>query len=149
MKFWPKNPFLGKFGAKSQTRKLAHIVSWGCWFLFWHYFTEFPTINLFLGKFGLKKSKLSILLQNWHTWYLADVDSESRLRFLKFLPQHSFLGKFGLKESKFFVSPENWYLWYLGRVDSKSGVIFLKFRPQNPFWESLVQESIQRFFLFA
>ena len=49
--------------------KLAHLVSGGCWFLFWHYFSEFQNLNLYLGKFGPKKSKLSVLSEKWHTWY--------------------------------------------------------------------------------
>ena len=36
------------------------------------------------------------------------IDSESRLRFLKFRPQNPFLGKFGPKNSKLFVLSENW-----------------------------------------
>ena len=44
---------------------------------------------------------MSILTENWHTWYIGGVDSESRLRFLKFQPQNPFLGKFGPKNSKF------------------------------------------------
>ena len=38
-----------------------------------------------------------ILTENWHTWYIGGVDSESRLRFLKFRRQNLFLGKFGPK----------------------------------------------------
>ena len=37
---------------------------------------------------------MSILTENWYTWYHGIVDSESGLRFLKFRPQNSFLGKF-------------------------------------------------------
>ena len=47
--------------------KLAHMVSWGCCFLFWHYFSEFQNLNPFLGKFRPKKSQLSIFAKNWHT----------------------------------------------------------------------------------
>ena len=42
---------------------------------------------------------MSILTENWHTWYFGGVDSETRLRFLKFRPQNPFLGKFRLKMS--------------------------------------------------
>ena len=48
-----------------------------------------------------------ILTKNWHTWYFGGVDSESRLRFLKFQPQNPFLGKFGPKNSNFSVLFEN------------------------------------------
>ena len=37
-----------------------------------------------MGKFRPKKSKLSILTENWYTWCLGSADSESGLRFLKF-----------------------------------------------------------------
>ena len=57
--------------------KLAHKVSRRCWFLFQHYFSQFPNLNLFLDKFGLKNSKLFILTKNWHTWYIEDADSYS------------------------------------------------------------------------
>ena len=47
--------------------KLAHMVYWGCWFLLRQEFSELPTLNPFLGKFGLKRSKLFVLPENWHT----------------------------------------------------------------------------------
>ena len=71
--------------------------------------------------------------ENWHTWYLGEVDSDSGLRFLKFRLQNQFLGKFGPKKSKLSVLLGNWHTWYLGEADSDSGLRFLKFRPQNPF----------------
>ena len=49
-----------------------------------------------------------ILTKNWHTWYFGGVDSESRLRFLKFRLQNPFLGKFGPKNSKLSILSENW-----------------------------------------
>ena len=70
---------------------------------------------------------MSILTENWHTWYIGGVDSKSRLRFLKFWPQNPFLGKFGPKKSKLSVLTENWHTWYLGSADSESGLGFLKF----------------------
>ena len=53
---------------------------------------------------------MSILTENWHAWFIGDVDSESRLRFLKFRPQNLFLGKFGSKNSK---------LWKLVHIESQ------------------------------
>ena len=35
----------------------------------------------FLGKFGPKKLKLSVLPENWHTWYLKDTNSYSNIVF--------------------------------------------------------------------
>ena len=40
----------------------------------------------YLGKFGSKNSKLSVLPKNWHTWYLEDVDSYSNIRFQNLQP---------------------------------------------------------------
>ena len=40
----------------------------------------------YLGKFGSKNSKLSFLPKNWHTWYLNDVDSYSKISFLNLQP---------------------------------------------------------------
>ena len=87
--------------------------------------------NPFLGKFGPKNSKLSVLPENWCTIVSQDADSESSLRFLKFRPQNQFLGKFGPKNSELSVLSENWYTKYLKDVDSESSLRFLKFRPQN------------------
>ena len=33
---------------------------------------KFRSQNSFLGKFGSKKSKLSVLPEKWHTWYLEE-----------------------------------------------------------------------------
>ena len=49
--------------------KLIHRVSRRCWFLFQHYLSQFPTLNLFLDKFGPKNSKLFILTENWRMVY--------------------------------------------------------------------------------
>ena len=67
--------------------KLAHIVSQGCWFLFQYCFSEFPTLNSFLGKFRPKKSNFSVLSKIWHTCYLEDADSYSDNSFLNFQPK--------------------------------------------------------------
>ena len=81
-----------------------------------------------------RKIKLSILTENWHTWYLGGVDSKSRFRLLIFWSQNPFLGKFGPKNWRLFVLSKNWCTKYLKDVDSKSRFIFLKFRPQNSFF---------------
>ena len=49
---------------------------------FWHQ-------NSFSSKFGLKKSKLFVLPENWHTWYLGRAGSKSGVKFLKFRPPKS------------------------------------------------------------
>ena len=79
-------------------------------------------------KFRPKNSKLSILTENWHTWYLGGADSESGFRFLKFQPQNLFLGKIVQKKSKLSVLSENWHTCYLEVADSYSDISFLNFQ---------------------
>ena len=55
-----------------------------------------PEYHMYLGNFPKirqKDSKMSVLLENWYTWYLESAHSESALRFLKFWPQNPFFGK--------------------------------------------------------
>ena len=78
---WTKKLQVVQFGWK-----LGHRVSRWCWFLFQHYFSQFPTLNSFLDKFGPKNSKLCILTENWHTWYIEDADSYSVNSFLNCQP---------------------------------------------------------------
>ena len=49
-------------------------------------FFKFGSQNPFLSKFGPKKSKLLVLPEDWHTWYLEDVDSYSNISFLNLEP---------------------------------------------------------------
>ena len=45
-------------------------------------------------KLGRKiNSKLFVLRENWHIWYLGGVDPENGFRYSNFEPQHPFLGK--------------------------------------------------------
>ena len=73
------------------------------------------------------------MTENWPTWYIRGVDSESRLRFLKFRFQNPILGKFGPKKLKLSILSENWCTHDLKDADSESRFRFLKFRPQNLF----------------
>ena len=74
---WAKKVKVVQFGWK-----LAHRVSWRCWILFRHYFSQCPTLNPLLDKFEPKNSKLLILIKNWHTWYIEDADSYSENSFI-------------------------------------------------------------------
>ena len=38
--------------------------------------------NFLFGQIWAKKSKLSVLTENWHTWYLEDADSYSNIGFM-------------------------------------------------------------------
>ena len=57
--------------------KIVHMVPSGCWFLFWHYFSEFQNLNLFLRKFSLKKSNYQFLLK---------IGTETIMRMLILIP---------------------------------------------------------------
>ena len=60
------------------------MVSQGCQLLFRHYFSEFEILISILVKFGSNKSKLTVLTENWHTWYLEDAGSYSNISFMNF-----------------------------------------------------------------
>ena len=128
---WAKKVKVVQFGWK-----LAHRVSRRCWFLFRHYFSQFPTLNPFLDKFGPKNSKLFILTKNWHTWYIEDADSYSDNSFFELPTLNPFLGKFGLKKSKLFVLPENWHTRTYTHSISKmliliSILVFFNLKPKS------------------
>ena len=94
------------------------------------------------SKFRAKNSNLSVLTENWHTWYLGGADSESGLRFLKFWLQNLFLGKFGPKKSTLDVLPdENWHTCYFKDADSYSNMSFLNFQPKIYFLANLGRKS--------
>ena len=85
IKFWanlgPKTqscPFCLKIGMYGISRMLILI------FVFLHLFSEFQFLISFLGKFWPKKSTLSVLIENWHRWYLEDADSYSKISFMNF-----------------------------------------------------------------
>ena len=101
-----------------------------------------------MGKFGLKKSGLSFLPENWHKWYLRGADSESGHRFSKFRSQNSHLGKFGSKKSKLSVLSENWHTlswksWF--RIRSQ---IFEIPTSKSLFGQIWPKKSISCLFLF-
>ena len=141
--FWISNPksIFGQIRAKKVKViqfgwKLAHRVSRQCWFLFRHYFSQFPTLNPFLDKFGSKNSKLFILTKNWHTWYIRDADSYSDNIFFELPTLNPFLGKFRLKKSMLFVLSENWHTRTYAHSISKmliliSILVFSNFKPKS------------------
>ena len=77
--------------------KLVHRVSQRFSFLFWYHFSQFPTLNPFLDKFGPENSNLFILTENWYTWYIKDVDSYSNNSFLNCQRWTHFWENFGWK----------------------------------------------------
>ena len=99
-----------------------------------HVIGQFP-------KFRPKNLKLSILTENWHTWYPGGADFECRLSFLKLRPQDPFLRKFGPKKSNLSVLPENWHTWYLEDLNSYFNISFQNFQPKIHFWANLGQKT--------
>ena len=101
---WTKKVKVVQFGWK-----LAHRKSRRCWSLFWHSFSQFPTLNHFLDKFCIEKFKVvhfnSKLTQMVYQgcWFLF------RQYLFELLTLNPFLGKFVLKKWKLFVLPENWH----------------------------------------
>ena len=65
------------------------------------------------------------MTENWHTWYIGGVDSESRI--FEIPTPKSIMGKFGPKNLKLTVLSEHWYAQYLKDADSESRLRFLKF----------------------
>ena len=100
--FWISNPkihFWANLGQKVksffQTKKvkvvsfswkLALMVFRGCRFWVKMQSLVFSISNQesVLGKFRLKKSKLSVLPENWHTWYHEDANYYFNICFLNF-----------------------------------------------------------------
>ena len=88
--FWnsdPKIHFWAKLGRKSQSCPFClKTGTYGVSSML----IVIPTLVFWVcnpkSTFGSKNSKLSVLLENWHTWYLWRADSESGLRFSKFWP---------------------------------------------------------------
>ena len=85
-------------------------------------FLNFQPQNPFLGKFGPKKSKLFVLLENWHLLSYSNLV----FRIKTLTPTlNSFSGKFGPKKSKYMVS---WGCWFLFQNWSS------EFQNLNPFF---------------
>ena len=78
-----------------------------------------------------------ILTKNWHTWYIGGVDSESRLRFLKFWPQNSFLGKFGPKNSNLSFCLKTGARSMSRMLIPNPDIDYWNFDPKIHFWANL------------
>ena len=83
-----------------------------------------------MDKFGSKKSKLSILPENWQTWYLRMLIIIAILFFWISYPK-SIFGQIWAKKSKLSILPENCHTCYLRAAASKCRLRFFKFWPQN------------------
>ena len=150
--------------------KLAHMVSQGCWFLFQYLFSEFQILIFFLGKFGPKKSKLSVLTENWYTWcfeiwkpkihFWANLGQKSqscpvwlkigtqRVSTMVILIPTLFFSVLNLKsfldkfeEKKLFILTENWHTWYFVDADSYFNNSFLNCQLKIHFWANLGRKS--------
>ena len=132
--FWnsdPKIHFLTNLESKSQSclfclkivthgisRMLIHIPT----LVFW-----LSNPKFLLGKFGPKKSKLSVLYKNWQTWYLEDADFVPTLVFWDFQPKIHFWANLSQRKSKLSVLSENWHTWYLEYADFYSEITYIHF----------------------
>ena len=88
---------------------------------------KFRPQNAFLGEFGPKKSKLSILSEKWHLRYVEDADSYSNISFLNFQTLTHFWA--------------NWHTEYLEDTDFYSDISFLNFQSFIHFWANLGRKS--------
>ena len=103
--FWNSNPkihFLANFCRKSQSCPF-------CLKMYTHGISRIPILiptsifwisnhkSIFWGKYGPKKLKLSVLPENWYTWYLEDADSYSDISILNFKTYIHFWANLGQK----------------------------------------------------
>ena len=125
--FWNSNPkihFWANLGPKSKTCQFClkigtHVISrmlilfprkliLVLVLVFWISYQK-----SILSKFGPKKSKFSILPENWHIWYLKEADSCSGSSFLNFLSKIHF-GQVWAKKVKVVR-----FFWKLRRMVSR------------------------------
>ena len=111
--FWTSSPksIFGQIWAKKIkvvyfAWKWTHRVWWGFWFLLGRYFSQFPTLNLFLGKFGPKKCLF--LADLW--FYFSPIAYTIAIWALCTLCCIYVLWACNVieKKSKLFVLPESW-----------------------------------------
>ena len=126
--FWNSNPkihFWANLGQKSQscafclkivTNGISRMLILIPTLVFWISNSKFS-----FGKIWAKKSKFSVLPENWYTWYLEDADSYFNICFLNFKPKTNFW-------AIFWALPENWHTCYLEDADSYSENSFLNFK---------------------
>ena len=131
-----QNPFLGKFGPKSQgcpfflkisTRGISKMLLLIPTLAFWIYNPK----SIF-GQIWAKKVK--VVHFGWKLAHIVSCGCPFLFRhyFFQFPTLNPFLSKFGPKKSKLFVLPENWHLEYLKDVDSYSDTSF----GANLVWKS-------------
>ena len=97
-----------------------------------------------MGKFGPNKSKLSVIIENWHTWYLEDAGSYSNITFMNFQLQIPFWANLNQKvcfKSKLFVLSKSWHTWHLEDADSYFNICFFNFELKINFLPNLGQKS--------
>ena len=93
-------------------------------------FSQFPTLNPFLGKFKPKKVKIITFIITFMIFFppnrLHYCDLRHRVPYVVFMfCELVILQK---KKSKMFVLPENWHTEYLEDADSYSEIGFLNFQ---------------------
>ena len=122
----PKTYFWANLGPKTQSCPFCLKIST-------HGISRMLILISFFGIFGPKKSTLSVLTENWYTWYFGIADSKCGLRFLKFRLPSLFLGKFGPKKLMLSSLAENWHTECPDDANSYSDIseqkFFVSFQP--------------------
>ena len=94
-----------------------------------------------MGPILAKNLKLSILPENWQSWYIGGADSESRLRASKFRLQKSFWGEFGLKSKSCSFDLKISTHDILEELILHPDLVFQNSNLKILFWANLVRKS--------
>ena len=130
--FWnfdPKIHFWANLGPKSQSYRFClEIGTHGISRMLILIPILFQILISLLGKFGPKKSKLSVLTESTH---MVSWKWKIRIRIdcWNSDPKIHFLGKFGWKKPKLPVFPENWLAFHLDGAGSYFNISSLNFGP--------------------
>ena len=102
-------------------------------------------LNPLLDKFEPKNSKLFILIENWHTWYIEDADSYSDNSFLNCQPK-SIFGQIWAEKVKavcfaWNLAHPHIHTQYLEDVDFISILVLWNSKPKSIFWPNLSRKT--------
>ena len=74
-----------------------------------------------MPEFGSKKSKLFLLSNNWHIWFLGRADSKPGVSSLKFWPQNPVFGQIWVEKHSFFI-----LIWHRVAISGYSSAAFYR-----------------------
>ena len=92
-------------------------------------------------KFRSKNEKMSILTENWHTGYIGDVDSKSRLRLLKFSHKTRFWANLDPKIQSCLLCLKIGTHSISRMLIQNQDLDFWNFEPKIHFWANLGKRS--------